>query len=205
MLSATNLIKCLMSLINQLGYLGIFAIIGLEYACFPIPSEIVLPFIGLKINQTNLQFLFVFLISILAGLMGSWICYLIGKLGGTPLLNWLSNHSKNAAKAFYIFNRWFNRYGDWAVLLTRVIPLTRTYISIFAGINHMPFGQFILYSSVGIALWNLILLSLGFYIGNNLSLINALMRTYTHLIIYASILIFLGLLTKKYLLTKKKS
>ncbi|MDF2594235.1 MAG: DedA family protein, partial [Clostridia bacterium] len=73
MLSITQLVETLMSLINELGYLGVFAVIGLEYACFPIPSEVVLPFVGLSVNRTNLQFLSVFLVSICAGLFGSWL------------------------------------------------------------------------------------------------------------------------------------
>jgi membrane protein DedA with SNARE-associated domain len=205
MLSITQLVETLMSLINELGYLGVFAVIGLEYACFPIPSEVVLPFVGLSVNRTNLQFLSVFLVSICAGLFGSWLCYLIGYLGGTPVLNWLSRHSTNAQKASLTFNDWFNHYGDWAVLFTRIIPLTRTYISIFAGINHMPLGQFILYSSVGIALWNLILISLGFYIGDNWLLISQLINTYTHLIAVLLLIIVFSLILKKILLTPKKS
>ncbi|MDF2878245.1 MAG: associated Golgi protein-like protein [Clostridia bacterium] len=205
MLSITQLIETLMSLINELGYLGVFAVIGLEYACFPIPSEVVLPFVGLSINHTNLDFLLVFLVSICAGLFGSWLCYLMGYLGGPPVLNWLSSHSKNANKASIMFNDWFNHYGDWAVLFTRIIPLTRTYISIFAGINHMPLGQFMLYSSVGIGLWNLILISLGFYIGDNWVLISQLITTYTHLIVGLVMILILSLILKKALLNPKKS
>jgi len=187
-----------MSLVGKLGYLGIFTVIALEYACFPIPSEVVLPFVGMGVIQTNLNFLFAFLVSIIAGLCGSWVCYLIGYLGGERVLSWLSKHSSHAKKATHTFNVWFNQYGHWAVLVARIVPLTRTYISIFAGVSHMPFGEFMLYSSVGIAAWNLVLMSLGLYIGDNWQLIESLFSTYSHIVIVFSAIVLSLLFIKKY-------
>lgn len=173
----------MMSLVGQLGYFGIFLVIGLEYACFPIPSEIVLPFVGMSIPQTTLSFFPAFIISILAGLTGSLICYLIGLFGGVALLNKLSQKSHQLKNALNIFNNWFDRYGRWAVLFSRVIPLTRTYISLFAGVNKMPLLEFFLYSTTGIAAWNLLLMSLGFYLGHNWDLIEVILNTYSHIIL----------------------
>ena len=164
----------MMSLVGRLGYFGVYLVIGLEYACFPIPSEIVLPFVGMSIPQTSLQFLPAFIVSIIAGLSGFY--------GGVPLLNKLSSKSHNLQKALDTFNHWFHDYGRWAVLFSRVIPLTRTYISLFAGVNGMSFWEFLLYSCTGIALWNLVLMGLGLYLGNNWALIEGILNTYSHII-----------------------
>ncbi|MBE6021635.1 MAG: DedA family protein [Cellulosilyticum sp.] len=190
--SLSHFVVFMMSLVGQLGYVGVFLVIGLEYACFPIPSEIVLPFVGMSIPQTSLQFLPAFLVSILAGLFGSLICYLIGLYGGIPLLNKLSKKSKEMNKALNIFNDWFGKYGRWAVLFSRVIPLTRTYISLFAGVNKMHIGEFFLYSSTGIALWNLILMSLGYYLGHNWELIEGILNTYSHIVLIFAALVVLA-------------
>lgn len=203
MSSAALLVHSLMSLVDKLGYSGIFGIIALEYACFPIPSEVVLPFVGMGVIQTNLSFLSAFLVSIAAGLAGSWACYLIGQYGGVRVLTWLSRHSRHAKKATATFNIWFNKYGHWAVLLARVVPLTRTYISIFAGVSHMSFWEFMLYSSVGIAAWNLVLMSLGFYIGNNWGLIGSILNTYSQIVILFLGIILLLIVIKKYTGYKK--
>ena len=72
--SLSHFLVFMMSLIGQLGYTGVFLVIGLEYACFPIPSEIVLPFVGMSIPQTALEFLPAFLVSIVAGVTGSLVC-----------------------------------------------------------------------------------------------------------------------------------
>lgn len=195
MLFVTQFVNYLMTFVGKLGYLGIFIVIGLEYACFPIPSEVVLPFVGMSIPQTNLHFLPAFLISIIAGLVGSYICYFIGYYGGQPLLNKLSRSSHGVQKAMTTFNNWFNHYGRLAVLFSRVIPLTRTYISLFAGVHAMSLFEFSLYSITGISLWNLILMSLGFYLGNNWEVIEGILNTYSNivLVLLAIAIILLGL------------
>lgn len=195
--SLSHFVIFMMSLVGQLGYFGVFLVIGLEYACFPIPSEIVLPFVGMSLTQTALQFLPAFLVSIFAGLIGSLLCYLIGFYGGVPLLEKLSQKSCNLQKALNTFNTWFAQYGRWAVLFSRVIPLTRTYISLFAGVNQMPIGDFFLYSATGIALWNLVLISLGLYLGHNWTLIESILNTYSHVV-----LVLVGLLLLIYLYIK---
>ncbi len=201
-MSFTVLMNDLMCLVNHSGYLGIFAVIGLEYACFPIPSEVVLPFVGISIAQTELKILTAFLVSIAAGLLGSALCYFAGKYSGEKLLKLLAGRSKSAKKASETFHIWFSRYGHWAVLFARIVPLTRTYISIFAGASHMSFGVFMLYSSVGIALWNLVLISMGFYIGNNWTLINRLLSHYSHVVVTIIAIISLLLIIKKLFISK---
>lgn len=188
----------MMSLVGRCGYAGIFLVIGLEYACFPIPSEIVLPFVGMSIPQTaTLTFLPAFLISIIAGLTGSLICYAIGYYGGIPLMNNLATRNQKLQKSLDIFDHWFTSYGRWAVLFARVIPLTRTYISLFAGLNRMPVFEFLLYSATGIALWNLALMSLGFYLGNNWQLIEGLLSTYSNFILAVVAILLLLFAFKK--------
>lgn len=198
MSTLTAFVSFMMSLVGKLGYLGVFTVIGLEYACFPIPSEVVLPFVGMCITQTTLEFLPSFLISILAGLSGSLICYLIGLYGGVPLLNKLCLRHLALQRAMDIFNHWFTRYGRWAVLFSRVVPLTRTYISLFAGVNRMPLLEFFLYSATGIALWNLVLMSLGFYLGHNWSLIEGILNTYSNVVLVLLALVIIGFISYKW-------
>jgi len=73
-------------IISRYGLIAVFIIIALEYACFPLPSEIVLPFAGAYAASQGIPFLVILLISALAGLLGSLICYLVGRIGGNALL-----------------------------------------------------------------------------------------------------------------------
>ena len=179
----TQFVDTMMQLVGELGYLGIFSSIGLEYACFPLPSEVILPFVGMSISQTSLNFLPSFIISIIAGLVGSYICYFLGYYGGKSLISKLSSKSKGLSRAMDLFNSWFDKYSRLVVLFSRVIPLTRTYISLFAGLNCMNLMEFTMYSLVGIALWNLVLMGLGFYLGQNWGLISSILNTYSTIII----------------------
>ena len=203
MVFITQFVDWLMTFVGQLGYIGIFIVIGLEYACFPIPSEVVLPFVGMSIPQTNLSFFPAFLTSILAGLVGSYLCYFIGYYGGQPLLNKLSQKSKGLHKATDTFNNWFGRYGRWAVLFSRIIPLTRTYISLFAGVNAMSLIEFTLYSITGIAVWNLVLMSLGFYLGNNWEVIEGILNTYSNVVLVLLAIAVVIFCSKKWLDSRK--
>ena len=196
--SLNHCLSFMLSLIEQLSYLGIYFVITLEYACFPIPSEIILPFVGMSIPATQLEFFPAYILSILAGLTGSLICYLIGLYGGTPLLNWFGQREQGFQKAHTLFITWFSRYGRWAVLFSRIVPLTRTYISFFGGINEMSLIEFLLYSTVGIAAWNLILMSLGFYLGYNWELIESILNTYSHIVLGIGALCILLLLVYRW-------
>lgn len=73
--------------ISNNGLFAMFLIIMLEYACFPISSEIVLPFFrGSCIRKTNSIFIIIFT-SVIAGMIGTSFCYMVGRFGGTALLN----------------------------------------------------------------------------------------------------------------------
>ncbi|MDM0911715.1 MAG: VTT domain-containing protein [Clostridium perfringens] len=93
-------------------------------------------------------------------------------------------------------NKWFKKYGKPAVLLARIVPLTRTYVSLLAGAEKFRLKYFILYSSLGISIWNIFLVSLGYFIGDNLSLINSIMEKYTFVtlaILIIAVIVFIYL------------
>ncbi|MGG5460378.1 DedA family protein [Clostridium sp. B9] len=189
-----SILTFLIDTIGSFGYLGILLVVGLEYACFPLPSEVVLTFLGLSAAQGEFSFAGVLIFSIIGGILGSLICYAIGFYGGVPLQNWLAKKLPSSQKSMLALNKWFKKYGKPAVLLARIVPLTRTYVSLLAGAENFSLKYFITYSTIGIALWNTVLVSLGYFIGDNLELINSIMEKYTFAtigIIILSIIIFL--------------
>lgn len=199
---ANEFIYYVLSIIEYGSYLGIFCIIALEYACFPLPSEAILPFVGLSIAHTSLSFIPAVIISILAGLLGSIICYAIGKYSTNVFLTKINAHSKENTKCIHLLHHWFESYGKWAVSLSRIIPLTRTYISFFAGTSNMAFSPFLLYSSFGICIWNIVLITLGYMVGENWTYLQKIISTYQSIIICAALLFIICIsayqLLKKY-------
>lgn len=174
-----NFLDYIINIIESLGYFGVFLSVFLEYACLPLPSEILLPFIGVLSSYGTFNLVTAIAVSVFAGLLGSTICYYIGYFGGSPILDWLSNKSSGAKKSLDKLNIFLTKYDKYAVLIARMFPLTRTYVSLAVGAVKMKYRTFISYSFVGIVIWNSILISLGYFLGENTPLIESILTKYT--------------------------
>lgn len=192
-----RLLTVLMDLINSAGYYGIVITVGLEYACFPMPSEIVLPFVGFIATQGTISLPGAIIASTIAGILGSLLCYYIGYFGGTPVLNFIGDKLPSSRKSIHSAKSYFDRYNKPSILFARVIPIARTYISIPAGIAKMNIFIFILYSSIGIVVWNTILISLGYYLGSNWTVVEGLMKDYSLIVGIIFVLLLVGFLIYK--------
>lgn len=157
----------LIIIIQKLGYFGIFASTALEYACFPISSELLLPFIGFTVSKGEMNLIYTILASTIGGVVGCSFCYCIGRFGGKFIDRMLCPKFKGIRLGIEHARGYFNRYGKQSVLLARVIPLARTYISIPAGMAKMNYTNFVLYSALGAFIWNTILISLGYFLGDH--------------------------------------
>ena len=145
------------------GLPAMFLLILLEYACFPVSSEIILPLAGLIAAGQGLSFPLLVLFSTLAGIGGSLITYGIGRIGGSPLLERVMNRFPSMEKPILSSYRTFGDHGKSAVFVSRLIPLCRTYIGFVAGAMKQSCSGYILYSAFGIFLWNTVLTGLGYY------------------------------------------
>jgi len=189
----------LIQITSEIGYIGVIIIVGLEYACFPMPSEIVLPFVGFLAASGRVSYIGVLVVSTIAGILGSLVCYYIGYFGGKPVLDRIGDKIPSSRKSIFAAKDTFDKYDKISVMIARVLPLARTYISIPAGIARMNVLKFILFSSIGIIIWNTVLISLGYYLGSNWMIVEQLMKKYT---------LFIGLLvlvlTAIYFIKKRK-
>jgi membrane protein DedA with SNARE-associated domain len=172
---------------TSLGYLGIGLLMFLENLFPPIPSELIMPLAGFTIAQGKLHFLPAVLAGIIGTMVGALPWYYAGKLVGERRLRrladrygkWLTLSGKDIDKA----NSWFNRHGAKTVLFCRLIPGVRTLISLPAGINQMPIALFLLYSTVGTALWVVLLTALGYFLGSNYSLVEVYLAPVSKLVL----------------------
>ncbi len=140
-----------------------FFLILIEYACFPVSSELVLPLSGAFAKNAEIPFLLTLFLSSLAGVIGVSITYALGRYGGSPLLERLMNRFKRTRKPILASYRFFGDHGRLAVCLGRLVPICRTYISFIAGASGEAFSGYLLFSALGITLWNGVLLSIGYY------------------------------------------
>ncbi len=180
--------------INDYGLVAIFIIILLEYACFPVSSEIVLPFSGAIAAMQKINFLVILLVSILAGLIGTGLCYTVGWFGGGTILSAIIHRFPKAGKGISAATAKFNDNGAYAVCIGRVIPLLRTYIALVAGAARLNPVTYFTASALGITVWNTLLIGLGYTLQSNYDKVAGCYTQYKHnlrpvLIIFFAILL----------------
>jgi membrane protein DedA with SNARE-associated domain len=178
-----QLVQFLMSLFQTIGWGGVVGIMALESANIPIPSEVTMPLSGWMLVQA--RGLPAWQAVLLGGFwgavgctLGSIISYLLGAWGGRPLVKrygkYILVHEEDLEKA----DRWFARWGDWAVFISRLLPIVRTFISFPAGVVRMNFARFTLYSFVGSFVWCGLLALGGYYFGVHWEELRAMMRPF---------------------------
>ncbi|MHB8127540.1 MAG: DedA family protein [Mobilitalea sp.] len=180
--------------IYEYGLLAMFIIIMLEYACFPVSSEIVLPFSGAvaSINQTN--FFVILPLSILAGLIGTGICYTVGWFGGGALINTITRKFPKTKKSIDSSYEKFKLNGASAVCIGRVIPLVRTYIALVAGATKLHPVTYFAASAIGITIWNTLLIGLGYILRENYIVVGEYYSRYKHNLIPIAIICIVGII-----------
>lgn len=183
--------------IIQYGLIAMFLLIACEYACLPLPSEVVLPLSGAMAVSSGRPLLLVIVISVVAGLIGSMICYSIGYSGGTRVLETLKRRYPKTKKGIESTQAFYGRYATISVAIGRVIPLFRTYISFMAGITKQSVTTFLLASSVGIFAWNSILITLGYVLADRWRGVMSYYDTGKWFILIGAMLLIGGLVLKK--------
>lgn len=175
-----NLFDFFINLISNTGYPGVFLVTLVEYSCFffPVPSEVTLPFIGYLASIKSFSLFGAITIASLAGIIGSLICYFIGYFGGNPFLHFIEKKYKSTVKPINSSKKWFDKYGKFSILFGRLLPVVKSFISFPAGIAKMNIFTFIIYSSIGIIVWNTILISLGFILGSNWNMVEKFISEY---------------------------
>jgi membrane protein DedA with SNARE-associated domain len=153
------------------GYLAIFLLMVAESACIPIPSELVMTFGGAlaagAVPGTRLNLVGVIIAGVAGNVAGSYLAWAVGRYGGQPALRrWgrrlhVREHDLDRASG------WFDRYGPRAVLIGRLLPVVRTFISLPAGIAGMDPVRFGIYTTAGCIPWIAALASAGYAVGAN--------------------------------------
>ena len=180
--------------IHDYGLVALFIIILLEYACFPVSSEIVLPSAGAISALQNTNFLVILLLSILAGLLGTGLCFSVGWFGGGAILSSITRRFPKAGKGIASATAKFNDNGAYAVCIGRVIPLIRTYIALVAGAARLNPVTYFTASALGITVWNTLLIGFGYALQSNYSKVADYYSQYKHNLRPVAIIFFALLL-----------
>jgi membrane protein DedA with SNARE-associated domain len=153
------------SVVAELGLVGIFVLMVLESACIPVPSEATMLFAGFNVARGEYSLFAVTAVGSIANLVGSWMAYAVGYYGRVDLLEKHGRKLHIKPKHLAWADRWFQRHGDATVFFTRMLPIIRTFISLPAGVARMPFWRFSVLTLVGCVPWVLMLSWIGLTAG----------------------------------------
>jgi membrane protein DedA with SNARE-associated domain len=156
----------LISLVGTWGLLAIFVTMSAESAGLPISSEIVVPLGGALASQGKLNLVLVIAVASLANLTGSLIAFwLTRRYGERIVLSRLGRRLGLSRGHLRLANRFFERFGLWAVFIGRLLPIVRTYISFPAGVSKIGYVRFVLATMAGAIPWNFALAYAGYKLG----------------------------------------
>ena len=172
------------------GYITVFITMTMESMVFPVPSEAVMPFAGFLVAEGKFTFLLVILFSTLGSIAGSMISYAIGYYSEKALIHKYGKFLLLDHEELDATERFFNKYGDITIFISRFIPVVRHLISLPAGFAQMNIYKFAIFTIIGAGLWNSFLAFTGFYLKSNWE---AVMR-YSKIIDLIVTLILMGLL-----------
>lgn len=153
--------------IDATGYASVYVLMVLESMIFPIPSEAVMPFAGFLVVTGRFTLWGVIAASTLGSITGSLLSYWIGAKGGEPFIRRFGKYFLLDQHELEITQRFFQRRGQLAILVSRFIPVVRHLISLPAGAGRMPLAPFAVYTVIGAGLWNAFLAVAGMKLKEN--------------------------------------
>ncbi len=182
-------------LIAQSGLAGVFLLMLGENVFPPIPSEVIMPLGGFLAHQGKLTMTGVIVAGSLGSLLGTTLWYWAAQaLGEARLRRLILRHGRWLTLSEDDFDRaraWFDRHGNLAVLIGRMIPGVRTLISVPAGLTDMPLARFLALSFVGSVLWVSLLTVAGYALGNQYARVSEWVNPVTNVLLGGLLALYL--------------
>jgi membrane protein DedA with SNARE-associated domain len=184
------------SLVTQIyeavGYFGVALWVAIESVIIPIPSELVLPFAGFLVGEAAAiepltgqpwNYWLTVLAGTLGATAGALVAYGIGAWGGRPIIERWGRYVGITATDLDRAERFFDRHGDAASFIGRLIPVIRSLVSFAAGVARMPLGRFTLFSFLGSLPWTALLVFAGMQLGSNWVTVGGVLKQFEYAIV----------------------
>jgi membrane protein DedA with SNARE-associated domain len=155
------------TIVTATGYGGLAILMAIESACIPLPSELIMPFAGYLVFQGTMKLVWVATAGAIGCNLGSLVAYEIGCYGGRPLVERYGRWILMGRRELDWADRFFERWGEAAVFVARLLPVIRTFIALPAGIARMPRVKFHVYTFLGSWPWCFALAYAGMKLGEN--------------------------------------
>ena len=177
----------IIAVISTMGYGGVVLLMGIESACIPLPSEIIMPFAGYLVFKGEMTLWGVALAGAVGCVVGSIPAYYLGMYGGRPLVEKYGKWVLISHHDLHIADRAFEKYGEIIIFIGRLLPAVRTFIAFPAGIARMHMGRFIAYTFIGSLIWCYALAWLGMKLGENWTTLKVYFHQFHYVIVIAAV------------------
>lgn len=161
------LVELITNIISAIGYAGIAILMALESMITPVPSEVVMPFVGYLVNQGKFSFITAAVVSAIGCLIGSLLSYCMGYYGRGVFIKKIGKYLLLDEEHLAWTEKWFKKHGEKTIFVSRFVPIVRHFISIPAGAGKMNLAKFSVYTLVGSFIWNSSLIYAGIKLGEN--------------------------------------
>ncbi len=183
-------INSIQTTISHFGALGIAALMAVESANIPLPSEAILPFAGYLVSIKALNFHVAAFAGAFGCLIGSIPSYYLGYFGGRPFVEKYGKWFLISKKDLEMADKWSQKYGDISFFICRMLPIVRTFISLPAGILKANLPKFIAYTFLGSLIWSYLLVFVGFKLGEHREELTAIWHKFDYTIISVLFVLF---------------
>ena len=174
-----ELAQFLVENILDMGYMGIFLLMMIESSFIPFPSEIVLIPAGYLAQQGEMNIALIFTAALLGSMVGAFINYFLAYFIGRQLLLQYGKYIFISNSAMEKMENFFQKHGPISTFSGRLVPGIRQLISIPAGLSKMSLLPFSLYTALGAGIWSMVLIVLGYVLGENEALIHTYLKQIT--------------------------
>jgi membrane protein DedA with SNARE-associated domain len=176
------------------GYPALAGLILAENLFPPIPSEIILPVAGYFVGEGTMNFILAVIAATIGSVVGALILYGIARWGGRAVVLRLGKFARINEEDLDKADHWFDKRGPWFVFFGRLVPGVRSIISIPAGLSEMPIMQFTVLTAAGSALWNSLLIGVGWGLGSQYSKVEGVVGPISRVVIIACALLVVALI-----------
>ncbi|EPH08849.1 hypothetical protein HMPREF9309_01042 [Campylobacter ureolyticus ACS-301-V-Sch3b] len=187
----SEIITFIVNLVESWGYLGIFCMMFLESSFFPFPSEVAMIPAGYLVFQGKMNIFLAFFAGTFGSLIGAIFNYYLCYFFGRSLIEKYGKYVGIDDDKMQKFESFFKRHGEISTFNCRLIPGIRQYISLPAGLARMNVFKFSLFTTLGAGIWVVILLGLGYFLGQNETILKEKLHIITILLLLFVILTFI--------------
>ena len=183
-------------------YVTLFLFAFVENVFPPSPSDLVVVIGGSLVSTGVISFIPALLLTTIGSVVGFMILFYFGSTVDRKVVH-SGRYKYIPVDAIEKVELWFKKYGYYVIIANRFMPGTRSVISFFAGMSMMNAKKTVLLAAISAFVWNAIIIYLGYFFGNNVSVVDKYLSTYSNIAIAITVVVVIILVMKFYLNRKK--